>query len=165
MKKVLMYTVLFLLCFGAFSSSAQNELPPSHINVGLGAGMNYGVFGVKTVIGYRNSGLLIGLGAVPGGLFGYEIGAQLGIESFYMNVGYGISGTYQVNDGPVQPIKCMSFIVGGMINLDKKKNWFVDLGVGHTFASETVQIGPFEENHDMFTAVIGVGVRLAKKKE
>lgn len=162
MKKA---SVLLILLVVSFLVNAQNELPRSHINIGVGGGMNYGVLGVKTVIGYRNSGLLIGLGAVPGGVFGYEIGGQLAIESFYFNLGYGVSGVYQINDGPVEPIKCMSFIVGGMVNLNKKKNWFLDLGLGHTFGSETVEIGPFKENNDAFTAVIGIGVRLAAKKE
>jgi hypothetical protein len=107
---------------------------------------------------------LIGLGYIPSGVLGYEIGAQLSSKSLYINLGYGTSGTYQVNNEPVQVVKCGNFMLGYMINLDKMKNVFLDLAVGHTIGAPTVQIGPFEENQGAFTLGIGVGMRLAKKK-
>ena len=46
----------FILCSVTLSTvQAQNELPDSRVNVGVGAGMPYGGFGTKTILGYRNS--------------------------------------------------------------------------------------------------------------
>lgn len=155
--------VLFLIT-APISVKAQGTVPNSYVNLGIGLGMNYGGIGVKGVIGYRNSGLLIGVGAIPSGIVGYEIGGQISIGAFYANLGYGILGTYQLNDGPVEPIKSMSFLVGGMINVGKTEDAFIDIGVGHSIGAPTTQIGPFEENQSAFVFAVGVGFRLAKKK-
>ena len=145
-------------------ATKESGLPDSHVNFGVGLGKNYGGIGVKTVIGYRNSGLLLGLGSLPGGVLGYEIGGQLSSNAFYANFGYGVLGTYQVNDGPINPIKSMSFLVGGMVSLGKEKATFIDLGLGHTIGAPTIQIGPFEESQEAFIFVVGIGFRLLKKK-
>ena len=91
------------------------------------------------------------------------IGGQVGIQSFYFNLGYGVSGTYKVNDEPVESIKCGNFMVGYMVGLDKMKNVFLDLGIGHTIAAPTVQIGPFQEQQGSVTLALGIDVGLAKK--
>ncbi len=162
MKKNLLATLIALL-FTLSTTQAQDGLPDSHVNLGVGAGMPYGALGTKVVVGYRNSGLMIGLGYMPGGLLGYEIGGQLAIKSFYFNLGYGLSGTYQVNNGPVEPVKCGNFMLGYMVDLNKTKTVFIDLGVGHTIGAPTVEIGPFEENQGGVTFALGVGMRLAGK--
>lgn len=156
--------LLFILFVTSLSSHGQSTLPESYLNTGIGIGMNYGGFGVKTVIGRRNSGLLIGLGGVPGVGLGYEVGAQLGVKSFYVNCGYGIAGTHQINDRPAKPIKCMSVVLGGMINLNKSKDVFLDLGLGHTAGAPTVTYGPFEENLNSFIVVLGIGMRLVRQE-
>lgn len=148
----------------SFAATAQKDLPDSHMNVGFGFGKNYGGLGVKTVIGYRNSGLLAGLGVLPGGIVGYEIGGQLSAKAFYANFGYGVYSAYQVNDGPVNPIKSMSFLVGGMVTFGKANATFIDLGLGHTIGAPTIQIGPFEESQDAFILAVGIGFRLLNKK-
>src|SRR5688500_18763171 len=112
----LLTLILFLSSLSI--TQAQNDLPDSHVTLGVGAGMSYGGLGSKAIIGYRNSGLMIGFGYMPGGLLGYELGGQLAIQSFYFNLGYGVSGTYQVNDEPVQPVKCGNFMLGYMVGLD-----------------------------------------------
>jgi hypothetical protein len=119
--------------------------------------------GTKTVLGYRNSGLLIGLGTMGNGIVGYEIGAQVAVKSFYFNVGYGISGTYQVNLEPVESVKAGNIMVGYMISLGKAKTAFIDLALGHTLGAPTVQMGPFEEDQGGVTFGVGIGYRLAKK--
>jgi hypothetical protein len=162
MKNLLLITVLFTTIL--FRVQAQNTLPNTHVNIGVGLGAPYGVVGTKTILGYRNSGLMVGLGVVPGGLFGYEIGAQLSSQSFYVNLGYGVTGVYQVNNEPAHTIQCGNLMVGCMLNLNKSKNVFLDIAGGHTLGAPTVQIGPFEENQGGFTASLGVGVRLVKKK-
>jgi hypothetical protein len=162
MKLNLLLT-LALIGFVSSVSQAQNALPDSRVNLGVGGGMPYGGLGSKVVIGYRNSGLMIGLGYMPGGMLGYEIGGQVAIQSFYFNLGYGLSGTYKVNDEPVESIKCGNFMVGYMVSLDKMKDVFLDIGIGHTVGAPTVQIGPFQEQQGGVTLALGVGFRLAKK--
>jgi hypothetical protein len=164
MKNALLLSLFFLLITLSFSTMAQKTLPDSHMNLGVGLGKNYGGIGLKTVIGYRNSGILVGLGAMPGGILGYEIGGQVSVDAFYANLTYGVLGSYQINDGSVNPIKSMSFLVGGMIGLGATKTTFVDLGIGHTLNAPTIQIGPFEENQEAFIFVVGIGFRLLKKK-
>jgi len=161
MKTNLLLT-LILFSFTLSVAQAQNE-PDSRVNVGVGAGMTYGGLGSKVVLGYRNSGLMIGLGYMPGGGLGYEFGGQLAIQAFYFNVGYGTSGTYQVNNQPVETFRCGNLMMGYMVSLDKMKNVFIDLGIGHTIGPTTVQIGPFEVQRGGLTFALGVGVRLAKK--
>lgn len=154
-----LFTLVFIFClYTAFSQ----DLPNSYVNLGLGVGMNYGGLGAKTVIGYRNSGLMLGLGFMDTGVVGYEIGGQLAIKSFYFNLGYGISSTYQVNDGPIEAVKCGNFMMGYMISLGKAKTAFIDLAIGHTLGAPTVQIGPFEEDQGGVTLGIGIGTRLGK---
>jgi hypothetical protein len=153
-------TLLFTFCLYAVHSQ---DLPNSRVNMGLGIGMNYGGIGTKTVLGFRNSGLLIGLGTMGNGILGYEVGAQVAIKSFYFNVGYGISGTYQVNLEPVESVKAGNIMVGYMISLGKAKTAFIDLAIGHTLGAPTVQLGPFEEDQGGVTFGVGIGYRLAKK--
>lgn len=133
------------------------------MNVGVGIGMPYGGIGTKTILGPRNSGLMIGLGIFPGGIVGYEVGAQLAIQSFYLNAGYGISSVYKVNDEPIETVTCGNFMLGYMIKLNPKKTVFLDLSLGHTIGAPTVDIGPFRENQGGVTFAFGVGWRLAIK--
>ena len=81
--------------------------------------MNYGVFGVKSVIGYKNSGLLLGLGAVPGGVLGYEIGAQYSYDWIFFNAGYGVSGIIEHEGEKPEAVNSASIIMGGMFSILK----------------------------------------------
>ena len=157
------FITLILLLSTLSVTQAQTDLPDSRVTVGMGAGMPYGGLGSKVVVGYRNSGVLIGFGYMPTGLVGYEIGGQLAIQSFYINLGYGVSGTYQINGGSVNPIKCGNLMLGYMVDLDKMKKAFLDIGIGHTVGSPTLQIGPFEEKQGAVTFALGLGLRLATK--
>ena len=163
MKKILhLFLILILSTTVGFG---QSKLPDSNINVGVGLGMNYGIFGIKTVFGYRNSGLLLGIGVVPGGIVGYEIGAQISKDWFFANIGYGVVGTYQINNDPIQAINAGDILVGGMIGLGKKKRTFIDLGVGHTFGAPTIT--DFLGNvivQNTFNVILGVGYRFGNKK-
>lgn len=158
MKAILALIFTFSLCTG----NAQ-DLPDSKINFGLGLGMNYGGIGTKTVLGYRNSGLLVGLGFMGDGIVGYEIGGQLSIKSVYFNLGYGVSSTYQINNDPVKSVKSGNFMVGYMVDLGKDKASFIDLAIGHTIGAPTIQIGPFEEDQGGVTFAVGIGMRFPNK--
>ncbi|GCC52930.1 hypothetical protein SanaruYs_31700 [Chryseotalea sanaruensis] len=158
MKIILTIILSLFIC----AANAQ-DLPNSYVNVGLGVGMNYGGFGTKTVLGYRNSGLLVGLGLMGNGIVGYEIGGQLAIKSLYFNLGYGVSGTYQINDDPIESVKSGNFMVGYMVDLGKEKTSFIDIAIGHTIGAPTIQIGPFEEDQSGVTFALGIGMRFPNK--
>lgn len=149
--RILLVSFVCLLSF--FQLFGQSGRPASYVNMGVGAGLNYGGIGTKTVIGYRNSGLLIGLGTFPGAGTGYEVGAQLSEEFFFVNIGYGVVGFQQINNDPVQSVKGGTVMVGGMIDLAVQRRLFLDLGVGHTFASKN-------PDFDGLTGVFGIGFRL-----
>ena len=160
MKKLINVSLIAFLLIST-SSTAQTKLPKSYVNVGVGAGMNYGILGTKTVIGFQNTGILIGMGYVPGGIMGYELGAQFSIDWFYINIGYGVIGSYQTNNDPVKPIMASNVLLGGMINVGQEKRMFVDLGIGHTIEATPTDLGPFgERDNNGITAVVGFGFRL-----
>jgi sulfopyruvate decarboxylase TPP-binding subunit len=46
-----------------FSHNSLTKLPDSFLNVGIGIGGNYKLAGTKTVVGLKNSGLMVGLGS------------------------------------------------------------------------------------------------------
>lgn len=152
--------ILFCLIF-TFSGivHSQTELPRSIINLGIGGGMNYGVFGMKSVIGYKNSGLLIGLGYVPGGKFGYEIGGQFGDKWIFVNAGYGIRGTIDVGENTMA-VKSGSIIIGVMLDLGPKKRTFLELGIGHTFLTKEYEVLGVNLTEDSIIGIIGLGFRL-----
>ena len=164
MKRTL-FLLIIILTFGE-KSSAQSELPNSTINIGVGAGANYGILGTKAVLGYKNSGLLVGLGFIPGtdGLIGYEIGAQVSSGAGYINVGYGVIGSEQITGGRWKTIKAGNFMLGGMISLGRSKRLFIDLGIGHTFGAQSTRIlgETISNNGPVFAA--GLGLRLRNKK-
>ncbi len=158
-------TSLLILLLSINVGLGQTRLPDSYVNLGLGLGMNYGIIGTKTVIGYRNSGLMLGLGFVPGGLLGYEIGAQISYEWFYANIGYGVFGTQKINDDPTESLKAGDIMVGAMIDLGRAKTVFIDIGLGHTFGAPTMT-GFLGNTIDQnaFNGVLGLGFRLGTKK-
>ena len=182
--KTIVITIIFLIQFfpvlsqytpesGNSQSNQHSEgfdwdfdIPNSFINFGVGAGMNYGMIGTKTVFGYHNSGLLLGLGISPNdGSGAYEIGGQIGINWFYANIGYGTC-TYQLLNVSPYPQTCGSIVFGGMIGLGSEKRFFIDLGLGHTFASS---FKPFQSSSyfgsssdiktTFFTYTLGLGYR------
>lgn len=147
--------------------NAQSKIPDSYVNIGFGAGMNYGFIGIKTVVGVKNSGLLVGLGFVPGsnGLLGYEIGAQISEKWFFLNAGYGVSGFVKATNEDFKAVHAFNLLAGGMIGLGKNKRTFIDLGLGHTFATERYTVYGLNLTSDSFNLIIGLGFRLGTIKK
>ncbi len=83
--------MLFSLSF-CNSGWTQRDYPRSMINIGIGLGSNYGGIGCKTVIGYKDSGLLVGLGTVFGYGLGFEVAGQYSYKWWFINMGYGVYG-------------------------------------------------------------------------
>ena len=108
----------FILIFSFFTIGIYcQDIPNSFVNFGIGLGQSSGGFGVKTVMGYRNSGLLLGLGYWGAGITGYKIGGQISIHHMYAEAGYGVVMVAQENDDPIYPITAWSMLIGGMIGL------------------------------------------------
>jgi hypothetical protein len=166
MKKILS---LFLIFFAIVDIYGQQELPKSAMNVGLGLGPNYGIVGVKTVIGHKNSGVMFGLGYPPLAFTpSYQIGAQLSYEFLFFNIGYGHYAVL-LDSYFREPILLSgtTVVMGAMLSLNKKKSVFVDLGVGNTWANfnnlNFPRWYPFPPSNQ-FTFILGIGYRLTTKK-
>ncbi|MBA0883685.1 hypothetical protein [Flavobacterium undicola] len=161
MKKMIL-TVFATIAFIAVGY-CQNDYPNNILNIGVGIGGNYGGIGTKTIIGYRNSGLLVGLGSFGGGLW-YEIGGQISYKWMYLNLGYGIIGVSEnllTNDN-TELIKGKMATIGAMINLGKSKKYFLDLGIGYDWDG-TYTSNSYTNEKDTFNtidAAIGFGIRL-----
>lgn len=131
------------------------------INISFGYGSNYGITGTKTVIGLNNSGILIGLGY--SGVPGIQIGAQLGNESIYTNIGYGTVGWYQAKKTRV-PFYGATFFAGGMINVGNREHIYIDLGIGYIFG-EDIKTNQFILYVEGITIGIGIAFRFDWKKQ
>lgn len=130
MKKLIILAILIL----NFSSGFSQKIDA---NFGLGIGTNYGVVGVKSVIGKNNSGVLVGIGSAGSGILGFEVGYQQAYKSWFANVGYGNYG-YEKQGEIASGLKAANLIAGYMIGIGKsgknipahKKKLFIDLGIG-----------------------------------
>ncbi|MBI9035567.1 MAG: hypothetical protein JEZ03_13970 [Bacteroidales bacterium] len=137
--KSLFIVVLLVLSGVVFSQSALNDVvekkktkikaPNTVVHLSVGGGPQYGLLGVKSVIGYNNFGLVLGLGGVADGA--YQIGGQLGFGPIYVAVTYGSVGV--LND---YAYNAKSVTFGTCINLNKNKRLFLDLGLGLYFDNE-----------------------------
>lgn len=161
MKKIAVILIFVLSFINGFS---QDNLPNSFVNIGVGIGQTSGGLGVKTVIGYRNSGLLIGLGYFGLGLTGYKIGGQISFHNFYAEIGYGLIATSQVNEGPINPIEAGSILIGGMVGIGKAKRIFIDMGVGYSFGAPDLVLPVGVQKMNVMCFNIGLGYRIGNKK-
>jgi len=143
---------------------AQNDYPKSFINMGIGLGSNYGGFGIKTVTGYKNSGLLVALGSELGYGLGFEVGGQFSYKWWFMNIGYGVYGEAHNLPGDYQLIKGGIVMTGGMINLGKPKRCFIDLAIGYCFGG--TYDDTFDDNikYNVVDGSIGLGFRFGDLK-
>jgi len=153
--------VLFFLLFNT-SVFCQN-IPNSYVNVGISLGQSSGGLGLKTVIGYRNSGLLFGIGSWGAGITGYKIGGQISIHHFYAEIGYGVVSITQENNYAIYPISAGSMLIGGMFGLGKTKHVFIDIGVGYSFGAK-IQTMFGEIKAEVLCYNIGIGYRIGNKK-
>jgi len=130
------------------------------INVGAGFGANYGGFaGIKSIFGYKDNGVLVGFGTMFGKL-SYEIGGQLSYRWFIVNLTYGAIArvnNFVENGG--------SFVVGGMINLNKSKRLFLDLGIGNTFRQLNGDSFIINISSNYLTYILGVSYRFGGKTD
>ncbi len=116
------------------------------------------------MIGYKNSGGLIGLGLTPNGMFGYEFGFQISWKWFYFNAGYGVFDTKQNEKRPghsfEETMEAFDAMAGVMIGFGPTRRVFIDAGIGHTFFGPQERVHGIKIDHNTFTGVIGIGIRI-----
>ena len=178
MKRAILTILMISLVFIGYS---QSDYPKTVFNLGVGLGPNYGGIGTKTIIGYKNSGLLIGAGRYRGHrtinsvsgketfewITAYEIGGQISYKWWYANLGYGVYDFFQKywSDDVDKVMKGGIFITGVMVNIGKEKIYFIDAGLGldwgatyRDYTFRGVYIG--EKIYNKVAGVIGLGIRL-----
>jgi len=159
--KTIITAFAFLLCI--YHAAAQTKLPSSFINVGIGVGGNYGFVGTKTVVGFKNSGLMVGLGRSTEGYPVYQIGGQISYKWAYATLSYGgLVCRDDQDDAPI--VSDANLMFGAMISLGKSKRAFIDLGIGQYLSTytenETTAGSSWVES---LNAAVGFGYRLGKK--
>jgi hypothetical protein len=159
MKKAILYSVFLVFVLTGLS---QSNMPESAVNIGAGFGQPFGGLGAKGVVGYKNSGVLVGLGHFGPGITGYTIGAQVSVNSIYFNLNYGTVVTVQVNEGPAEPVTGGSILFGGMIGLGSQKRLFIDLGLGYSFGTKSTNIMGEQFSNNVPCFSIGLGYRIPK---
>lgn len=164
MKRFITFALISLSILA--SVKCQSNLPESTVNLSIGSGQPYGgVFGVKTLLGKNNSGLIVGLGKFPLNVTGFTIGGQLAINAMYFNLNYGTIKSTQLNDEPAEALNAFSFLVGGMFGLGSKKQFFIDAALGHSFGAGTTTLPGMTVSNDTFCFSLGLGYRFVKKSQ
>ena len=159
--KTIFTALAFLLCIDL--TIAQTKLPDTFINVGVGIGANYGGLGTKTVVGFKNSGLLVGLGRGADGIPGYQIGGQISYKWVYATLSYGGLVRQRGQDQVPIPNEA-NLMFGAMLSLGKSKRSFIDLGIGQYLSAYTTETwAPYGWGASLNIAV-GFGYRLGNKK-
>ncbi len=167
MKRYLLFSIITLSFFSIYSQKKERPpFPNSIIDIGVGAGSNYGMLGAKTVLGYKGSGILIGTG-IFSGQFAYQVGLQASYKWFFANFCYG---TYSsVTDGKTGETELANGFIamgGGKINLIRSKKLFLELGLGYGWGATYEFLGGSIPISNA-VAVVGIGYRIfnVKKKQ
>ncbi|HKZ36781.1 MAG TPA: hypothetical protein VJ184_03955 [Chryseolinea sp.] len=159
-----MKTIIIALAFLLWidHATAQTKLPDTFINVGIGIGGNYGLCGTKTVVGFKNSGLMVGLGRSRSGYPVYQLGGQISYKWAYATLSYG--GLVRERDRDDAPIVSgANLMFGSMISLGKSKRCFIDLAIGqylNTYSNNETVGNSWAES---LNAAVGFGYRLGNR--
>jgi hypothetical protein len=161
--KVLLVFILLGTTASAQTEEAKDKYPNSTVDLSLGIGTNYGILGAKSVIGYRGTGLMLGVGRIEG-LTTTCIGFQVTYLSWFANVSYATTGTYYINYFGREEeglIKETAFLTGARISLNAPKTLFLEVGVGISLGGEVPQpIGPADEVGGNIQFGLGIGYRI-----
>lgn len=136
--------------------------PNNYVDLGVGAGPNYGIIGIKSVFGYKGTGLMLGVGSVAGET-AYEIGFQAKYLWFFINIGYGTYGVYTIEGfGRKEEglVNGTIVILGGQINLYNQR-LYLEAGFGlHSGGEFKGFLGETIQEEAGVSAVIGIGYRI-----
>jgi len=124
-------------------------------------GVSHGGLGLKSVIGWKNSGLFIGVGSFVGmGEIALAIGGQISHGPLYVNLGYGTFAMSKLNDKIYSKTKGMFAIMGGMVPLEKRKIIFLDFGLGLSIGAKE-KSAYYEVSRNGAVYSIGLGFRIS----
>ena len=137
----------------------KRKLPNSIVNMGIGFGLNYGTIGAKTVIGYKNSGLLVSYGSFLGIRPSYLIGGQLSVGFISVSVGYGSIALLESSKGNLMLYGIVGSI-GPMICLGKNKRIFLDLSLQYKDITDNIDDKLESDINSSWGASMGVSYRL-----
>lgn len=165
---LLVLSFVLFPCHNAYSQIFKKFDPPSEspnfpVSLAFGAGANYGLIGMKSIIGRNNTGLLVGIGRVEGQIFG-QLGFQLASKNgAYVNIGYG-PYKFVVFDNKEQTIYGGTLMGGIMLDLIRNRRLFLDLGLGLLYGSSYKTAVGETARDNGFTFQIGIGYRIGNTK-
>lgn len=162
----LVLIVVFLLSLGKCFSQGNARVPKSIIDLGAGAGPNYGIIGGQAVIGYKGNGLLVAAGYFNG-LSTYEIGGQLSLGLGFINFGYGVYATYEnLNTGRKSTLNGMILAAGLKFGLLKSKRLTIQISCGPAWGAVVkTPFGSEKINGFLFNAGIGFRIPYQTKEK
>ena len=153
-----LFILLCILIVNLISLGQTNNQSPI-LNLGFGYGATHGGLGLKGVLGHNNSGLLLGVGkAFTSNIMGFTIGAQVSIGDLYADICYGMVGLNGLEKGHYKPQYGISILFGGIINLGKTKQAFIDMSIGPSIYSK-LKYGYQIVKVDYLVYNIGMGYR------
>jgi len=133
--------IYYLLSFLLFTLTLNAQIkdkgedPNTYLDLAAGLGSSYGLSGVKSVIGYKGSGLLLGVGKVNGES-SISVGLQFRYEIWFLSVGSGPFGYYEERQSAIGgyrvtkgQLRSIFAIFGTQINLWRNR-LFLELGLG-----------------------------------
>ena len=145
----------------AQNSNTEEFTPVSYLDVSLGLGPNYGLFGGKFVLGYKGNGMLLGMGSIEG-RSATAIGIQLSYKYLFFNITNADYGLYSVtinNSTTEGTLQGTVYMIGGKGGFGKSKKVFFEFGFGIARGGVTPSPnGPIEENQSVIT--FGLGYRI-----
>lgn len=157
---------IMLMCISLiqFSAVAQEEIdyPGSILDISAGIGPNHGVLGIKSVLGYKGTGLILGVGSFDG-FTTTSVGFQVAVKWWFANLTYGPTGSYSVSfGGQVEKglTQSIIFMTGGRINLIKSKRLYLELAAGLSGSDDIpAPFGGVEEVGGGLALGLGLGYR------
>ncbi len=134
-----------------------NNVESSSINLGFGYGPSFGIIGTRTILGYNDSGFLLGLGYTPHGQFSKAIGFQITLNWFFFNIGVGTIAEVQSNSGKTEVIDGLFYNIGARIDLSKTRRYNLEIGLGNISNPELNRISG--SNYFYYRGSIGLNYR------
>lgn len=149
------YLLIFIsLIFISSTAYAQTSESESKLSLGIGVGPSYGVLGVKALIGSNHKDKLV----LSLGPFGYSIGVQSNIYTFYANLNYGAAVLIKHNNDPIRTLNGVTLFFGKMVYFNSFRKSFLDLSIGRSFGVIWI------DNIDGFTFNLGLNFTIPTKK-
>jgi hypothetical protein len=146
MKRIILFTFLLITLSISAQNDSTNYKANSFLQLSGGIGASYGGGGIKSVLGYKGNGLLVGLGLAKG-KFLKQLGLQLSYKWVFLTLTRGDYATYEVyNTDNIALAEGQTFITGGHIDISGTKRIFIELGIGYSWGDRiTNQDGEREE--------------------